>query len=327
MVKPAARREAAHWLEVEHNRLSQRRAARLVSLARSTLRYQRRISSEGERRRCAIRELAWRHPRFGYRRIVSQLSKRPEWKQAPVNHKCVRRLMKLDNLQVRPRRRRRHLKREAPSESTVIRPDQRWAMDFVFDWCANRRQLKIFTLVDHFTRENLALESGHCLPARRVVELLEQLRKAGRCPRELRVDNGPEFVSKTSWRWCERHHVELTHIQPGKPAQNGHIESFNGKLRDECLDAHVFWNLVDAQLKLKQYWKQYNSERPHSSLNGETPWVFAARHGLKPTSVSPSVDTARRNWAQANPAGSLRSGLTPAAPCRKDRLSRRRATL
>ena len=95
-------------------------------------------------------------------------------------------------------------------ESPAERPDQRWAMDFVFDWCANRRQLKIFTLVDHFTRETLALESGHSLPARRVVEMLERLRMSGRCPQELRVDNGPEFVSKTLLRWCRRHHVNLS---------------------------------------------------------------------------------------------------------------------
>jgi hypothetical protein len=99
--------------------------------------------------------------------------------------------------------------------------------------------------------KTLALESGHSLPARRVVEILERLRLAGRCPGELRMDNGPEFVSKSLLRWCHRHHVILTHIQPGKPTQYGHVESFNGKLRDECLDTHVFWNLVDAQINLK----------------------------------------------------------------------------
>jgi putative transposase len=316
MVEPGARREAAEWMRAAHAELSQRRAARLVDAGRSTLRYRRRANPERERRRSAIRELAFGHPRFGYRRIARQLNKRAEWKSTPLNHKCVRRLMKQEKLQVRPYRRRRHLKREAPVESPAERPDQRWAMDFVFDWCANRRQLKIFTLVDHFTRETLALESGHSLPARRVVEMLERLRMSGRCPQELRVDNGPEFVSKTLLRWCRRHHVNLAHIQPGKPTQNGHVESFNGKLRDECLNTHVFWNLVDAQLKLKRFWKHYNSERPHSSLNGATPWEFAERHGVKPTSVSPTVDTARRNRGQANPAGSLRSGLTPAASCR-----------
>jgi putative transposase len=200
MVKPAARREAAEWMRTAHSDLSQRRAARLVVLARSTLRYERRPNKERERRRGAIRELACRYPRFGYRRVANRLNKLAEWKQTPVNHKCVRRLMKQENLLVRPRRRRCHLKREAPVENPANRPDQRWAADFIFDWCANRRQLKIFTLVDHFTRENLALESGHSLPARRVVEILERLRLAGRCPGELRMDNGPEFVSKALLR-------------------------------------------------------------------------------------------------------------------------------
>jgi putative transposase len=312
MVKPAAQREAAESIRTAHSELSQRRAARLVGLPRSTLRYRRRKNAERERRRAAIREMAFRYPRFGYRRIARQLRKSAPWKQTPVNHKCIRRLMKLDGLGVRPRRRRRHLKREASAEIPINRPDERWAMDFIFDWCANHRQLKIFTLVDHFTRESLALESGHALPARRVVEVLDRLRRAGRRPQEIRTDNGPEFVSQVLLRWCRRHGVKLTHIQPGKPTQNGHVESFNGKLRDECLDTHVFWNLVDAQVKLKSFWKQYNSERPHSALHGETPWEFAARHGVPPSFVSPTVDTARRGWPQANPAGSLRSGLTPA---------------
>jgi putative transposase len=272
MVGRAARIETAEWMRTAHQELSQRRAAKLVGTPRSTLRYRARKSEERERRRQAIRTVAFRHPRYGYRRIAQQLNKTAEWAKTPVNHKCVRRVMREDKLQVRPRRKRKWRNQQAVAAVAIAsQPDQRWAMDFVFDWCHNGRQLKIFTLVDQFTRENLALESGHCLPAKRVVEVLEELRRKGRCPKEVRLDNGPEFISKTLLRWSERHHVKLSHIQPGKPMQNGHVESFNGKLRDECLDAHAFWNLVDAQVKLKRFWKEYNHERPHSSLNGDTP--------------------------------------------------------
>jgi putative transposase len=318
MVGRAARTEAAEWMRTAHQELSQRRAAKLVGSPRSTLRYRARESKDRQRRRQAIRELAFRHPRYGYRRIAQKLNKTPEWEKTPVNHKCVRRVMREDKLQVRPRRRRKWRSRQAVAAVTAVsQPDQRWAMDFVFDWCSNGRQLKIFTLVDQFTRENFALESGHSLPAKRVVEVLEELRRKGRCPKEIRLDSGPEFISKTLLRWSERHQVKLLHIEPGKPMQNGHVESFNGKLRDECLDTHTFWNLVDAQMKLKRFWKEYNSQRPHSSLNGDTPWEFAARHGLKPTFVSPTIDTARRGCRQANPCGSLRSGLTATTSRRK----------
>lgn len=311
MVELAARKEAADGMRTAHSGLSQRRAAQLVGVPRSTLRYQRRKNPLCDRRCQAVREMAFRHPRWGYRRITEKLRKSDEWKEIRINHKCVRRVMRREHLQVRPRRQRKaRWKGEAPPQNTVSGPDQRWAMDFVFDWCHNGKQLKIFTLVDQFTRESLALESGHSVPARRVVEVLEELRLKGRCPKELRLDNGPEFISKLLLRWAEKNGVKLMHIQPGKPMQNGHVESFNGKLRDECLDAHVFWNLVDAQVKLKQFFKEYNGDRPHSSLNGDTPWEFAARHGLKPTFVSPTVDTARRSYRQANPTGSLRSGLT-----------------
>ena len=318
MVGLAARTETAEWMRTAHQELSQRRAAKLLGTPRSTLRYRARKSKERERRRQAIRALAFRYPRYGYRRIAQKLNKTTEWNKVPVNHKCVRRVMREDKLQVRPRRKRKWCGRQTVAAVTAVsQPNQRWAMDFIFDWCNNGRQLKIFTLVDQFTRENLALESGHSLPAKRVVEVLEELRRKGRCPKEVRLDNGPEFISKTLLRWSERHQVKLSHIQPGKPMQNGHVESFNGKLRDECLDTHAFWNLVDAQVKLKRYWKEYNSERPHSSLNGDTPWEFAARHGVKPTFVSPTIDTARHGCRQANPSGSLRSGLTATASRRK----------
>ena len=295
MVELAALRRAAEQIQTAHAALSQRRAAKLLGIARSTLRYRPRVNKVREQRRQSIRELAFRYPRYGYRRISEKLRQSEKDKQALINHKCVRRVMRKENLQVRPRRRpKARLRREKALEAVMSQPDQRWGMDFVFDWCDNGKQLKVFTLVDHFSRESLALESGHSLPAKRVVEVLERLRGKGRCPKEIRIDNGPGFISKTLMKWAKRNGVKLMHIQPGKPMQNGYVESFNGKLRDECLNAHVFWNLVDAQVKLKQYWKEYNGERPHSSLNGDTPWEFAARHGLKPTFVSPTVDTARR---------------------------------
>lgn len=144
-------------------------------------------------------------------------------------------------------------------------------MDFLFDWSQAGRKLKIFTLVDRFTRESLAVRTAYSFPAQAVVDVLEDLCRHGRCPQRLRADHGPEFISNKLSAWCSEHHVELEFIEFGKPMQNGHAESFNGRLRDECLNMHYFRDLGDAQRKIGAWWREYNHLRPHTSLNGKTP--------------------------------------------------------
>lgn len=144
-------------------------------------------------------------------------------------------------------------------------------MDFIHDQLVNRRWFKALTILDHCTRESPAIEIDHSLPGERVVAALEQLRLQGRKPKVLLLDNGPEFTGRALARWASVHDVRLFFIEPGKPTQHGHIESFNGRLRAECLNPHWFGTIQEARLVIESWLRQYNCERPHSGLGGRTP--------------------------------------------------------
>jgi putative transposase len=173
----------------------------------------------------------------------------------------------------------RRLKRKrlarVPVASHVIRPNQEWALDFVADALATGRGIRALTVVDAFTRENLSLDVDTSLSSRRVTRALEAVIERRGMPEAIRCDNGPELTSRHFLSWCEERKIQLIHIQPGRPMQNGHIESFNGRLRDECLNANWFHNLADARAKIRAWRDEYNGERPHSSLGYRTPNEFA----------------------------------------------------
>ena len=154
--------------------------------------------------------------------------------------------------------------------------NQEWALDFAADTLANGRGIRVLAVVDAFTRENLSLEVDTSLSSRRVTRtLVAVIRHRGK-PDAIRCDNGPELTSRHFLSWCEEQEIQLIHIQPGRPMQNGHIESFNGRLRDECLNANWFRNLMDARVKITAWRNEYNGERPHSGLGYRTPNEFAA---------------------------------------------------
>lgn len=315
MVELPARREAAEQIRQTHPEISQRRAAKLVEIPRSTLRYHTRPQPESEKRRELIREEALRHPRYGYRRVTIAVRARCG---APVNHKSVQRTMQELRLQVPRRRRRKWLARAAaPGPQQTQHPDEGWSMDFVFDWSETRRRIKVFTLVDRCTRESLAMRVSHSIRARHVVDALDTLRVRGRCPKQLTVDHGPEFISTALSQWCLKHKVDLRYIEPGRPMQNGHAESFNGRLRDECLNMHSFLDIEDAARKICAWWREYNCERPHSALKGQTPIAFAKSCGVT-AFASHILNTAGTQRRQGNPAGALRATLTPPRSCRKN---------
>ena len=149
-------------------------------------------------------------------------------------------------------------------------------MDFVMDGLATGRAVRLLTVVDNYTRECLAIEVDSCLSSQRVTRVLEWVMGQRGAPETVRCDNGPEFTSRHFLAWCEQRRIGLVHIQPGRPMQNGHVESFNGRLRDECLNAHWFATLADARTKIEAWRQDYNDERPHSSLDYRTPREFAA---------------------------------------------------
>ena len=151
---------------------------------------------------------------------------------------------------------------------------QVWAYDFVFDACANGQQLKCLTVVDEFTHECLAIDVAGSIRSGRVIEVLSKLTSVHGSPKHLRSDNGPEFVSRAVLKWLTQVNIDIAHIDPGKPWQNGTNESFNGKFRDECLSMEWFRNRIDAKIVIEQFRRQYNEIRPHSSLGQLTPAEF-----------------------------------------------------
>lgn len=250
--------------------LSERRACELLGMDRSSMRYAARPERQPEVRK-ALEDLAQAHPRYGYRRLTVLLKRSGHG----VNHKRVQRWTAELNLKIR-RCKRKRLQRHAPVEPMVTRPDQEWAMEFVSDAAANGQTLRALTLVDVYTRECLAIEVATSIGSRPVARVLERVIGDGARPQRLRVDNGPEFISKYLLKWSQQKGVTIEHIQPGKPVQNAHIESFNGKFRDECLNLNWFRHLGDARHKIEAWRIDYNLRRPHSSLAYRTPAEFRA---------------------------------------------------
>jgi len=229
-----------------------------------------------------LRELAETRKRFGSPRMTILLN-REGW---AINHKRVERVYREEGLSLRLKRRRKrcsHLRVVMPGPTG---PDQRWSLDFVSDTLFNGRRLRLLTVVDAWDRSCPAIEVDHSLTGERVVRMLTRLKSEGRLPAVLQMDNGPEFTSRALDRWAYEHGVKLHFIRPGKPTDNGHIESFNGRLRDECLNQHAFMNLDEARQIIEDWRQDYNLERPHSALGGLSPDMY--RQQFESTTISPS---------------------------------------
>jgi len=260
------REDVAHV--IEKFQMSERRACELMEVDRSSYRYRPRPDRNVDLRR-RMMELAGERPRFGYRRLWLLLND----ERGPINRKRVQRLYRQAGLKVR-RRPRKRLK-TAPMEKPILTaPNQEWAMDFVHDQLATGQRIRTLSIIDDFTRECLALEVDTSLPSLRVIRALDQIAEHRPLPQVIRTDNGPEFTSRRFLSWSLEKRVRATRIQPGKPIQNAHIESFNGRLRDECLNVSWFSNLSDARSKIQQWRLDYNHVRPHSSLNNQPPETF-----------------------------------------------------
>jgi putative transposase len=271
MVKPAARRSASKHLRESYD-ISGRRAARVVCLHRSTMRYEpSRRDSEGLRRRLV--ELATEYPRYGYRMLTDKLHQEGE----RVNHKRVYRLYREQSLQLPKRRRKRIRSAKRAPLQPATRVNQRWSMDFVHDMLGDRRRFRALAVLDNCSRESLAIEVASSIPGARVVRVLGEIASERGIPDEIVIDNGPEFRGRELDRWATQNGVRLAFIQPGKPTQNAFIESFNATFRDECLNANWFVDFEDARFKVEQWRREYNELRPHSSIGRMPPTSFAGR--------------------------------------------------
>lgn len=253
--------------------ISAQRACRLLALQRST--YYRKSSRKDETHvRLRLRELALSRPRYGYRRLHVLLRR----EGFVLNHKRTYRLYCLEDLIVRRRRGKRKLvsgARVPPKKPLQI--NERWSMDFVSDVLSNGRRIRMLTVLDCFSRESLAIYVARSLPSRTVTQVLEQAIAIRGAPAMITIDNGPEFTSQHFDEWAFTRKIQLDYIRPGKPTENGYIESFNGKLRDECLDTSWFGSLEEARNVIETWRTEYNETRPHSSLGNLAPAQFLAR--------------------------------------------------
>ncbi len=269
MVGPIARREAVGWLQTRGTSL--RRACHVIGLSTATWRYQRRTSATN----VAVLERLQAHAavraRFGYRRLHILL----EREGLIVNHKRVHRIYQSAGLQVRRRRRKRLTRADRVPLPSASQRLERWSMDFTADTLADGRNFRTLNIVDDFTRECVAIEVDRSLPGLRVTRVLDRLHASIGLPQTIVLDNGPEFAGRTLDAWAYARGVTLRFIRPGKPIENAYVESFNGKFRDECLNEHWFISVADAKATIEAWRIDYNTIRPHSSLDGATPHHFA----------------------------------------------------
>ncbi len=241
----------------------------MVGMNRSS--YRQEPAGFDQELKSQIEVLAEKHVRWGYRRITRVLRNNGQ----RVNHKTVYRIYRHLNLAVRSKPRKRYKSRgDKPMLTTGC--NQVWSMDYMSDQLVTHRRFRTLNIIDNFSRESLAIEPDTSLPAYRVRQVLDVLKATRELPKEIIVDNGPEFRSKLMANWAEENKVTLRFIDPGKPMQNAYIESFNGRLRDECLNVHLFMNLNNAKKVIESWRQEYNADRPHSALNGLSPLAFLA---------------------------------------------------
>lgn len=261
--------------------VSERHALRVVGISASSLRYQPAPDRNGPLREIII-ALAHQYRRYGSGMIYLKLRQRG----MIVNHKRVERLYAEARLQVRRRKRK---KVPLSERQPLVRPDAAndvWSMDFVFDRSADGRVIKSLTIVDDATHESVAIVPERAIGGLAVTRILDRLAVTRGLPQVIRTDNGKEFCGRAMLTWAHSHHVALRLIEPGKPNQNAYIESFNGRLRDECLNEHWFLNLAHAQAIIEAWRREYNEERPKKALGGLTPAAYAKQLAEKSATVT-----------------------------------------
>lgn len=281
MVKPQARKAAVKYTQDKFP-VSERRACRLFRLSRTVASYRTKRSDDPklvER----LKELAGLRRRFGARRLHTLL-KREGFK---VNFKKIKRIYREQNLLLKQRKKNKiksivRVPLESPQSS-----NQRWCTDFVSDQLGpTGRRFRVLTVVDVFTRECVALYADFSIPGASVVRELELAAiERNKFPNSIVIDNGSEFTGKAMDQWAHENKIKLDFIRPGKPQENGFIESFNGKFRDECLNEHWFLSLEDARRTIEEWRIDYNENRPHTSLGNLTPREFADKLTMQENSI------------------------------------------
>jgi len=282
IVSPAHRRATAAQV-VAAGICSGRAACRYLGLARSTFRYRGRPPTPAEEQlRKRLLELSAGNPRYGYRRIAALL-RREGWR---VGKRHIQRLRRAEGLRVPPTKRkvvRRGVSTGLPTRAT--HRNHVWTWDFIADATVRGGALKLLTILDEYTRECHVLWADRALKGEDVLHWLQTAIQQQGAPEFLRSDNGSEFIAKIVQRWLKVNQIKTIYIEPGSPWQNGFVESFHGRFRDECLNREQLWTLTEARVVVGDFRHKYNQERPHSRLGYESPAVFAARSGPSPAPV------------------------------------------
>lgn len=266
---PVDRRTAADRLR-ESYPVSAERVCGLIGLERSSYYYRPKKRDDGSLRK-ALKKKAAERRRFGYRRLQVMLRR----EGCKVNHKRIYRIYREEGLQIAKRKRKQTAKWRGEFSVKPQRANERWSMDFVQDSLAGGRRIRILNVADDFTRECLAAEVDTSLPGLRVTRVLDRIIERRGKPDRLVMDNGPEFAGKALDAWACGRGIRLEFIEPGKPVQNAYMESFNGRMRDECLNDNWFISLKHAREIIEAWRIDYNCCRPHSSLDNRTPAEYA----------------------------------------------------
>lgn len=256
--------------------VSQRRACDVMDVDRSSVRY-KSVRPDDAQLREAMRRVAAERRRFAYRRIHVMLERQGIF----MNQKKLRRLYREEKLQVRKRGGR---KRALGTRRPMVLPNgtnERWSLDFVSDAFTDGRRFRVLAVIDDFSRECLTLIADTSLSGQRMTRELDAIIKRRGKPKTIVSDNGTEMTSMAVLKWCQEMGIEWHYIAPGKPMQNGFVESFNGSFRDECLNETLFSSLPQARQQISKWKEDYNKQRPHSSLGNTTPYEFATKMALQ----------------------------------------------
>ena len=255
--------------------LSLTRACDAASISRSSFHYESRRRDDVELLE-RIKEIREKKSRWGYRRVHAKLRS----EGFVVNHKRIERIWREHGFTLPARRKRKKVRTGDTVPEAAIRPNQVWSYDFMFDATHQGRRVKVLVVIDEFTREALAVVPARSLTASAVKGVLARLFSERGRPQAIRSDNGPEFIAFELTEWLEAQGAVTYHIEPGKPWQNSFAESFNNRVRDECLNPHEFWSIEHARVVLEAWRVEFNTEHPHSSLGYRTPAQFAAEFSV-----------------------------------------------
>ena len=270
-MRPSLKKQAVEYV-VEQKLCSERKACRIIGLRRSTGRYRAKpLPDKKQQLHQRIIVLSWQHPRYGYRRIRTLLEQEG-WQ---VSRKQVQRIRRKEGLKVRSKPKKRS--RRGVSTGLPIKTTHRnhvWTWDFLFDRTENGGTLKMMTLLDEYTRQNLAIRVERQITATQVLETVRWAMITYGIPGHIRSDNGSEFIAQKGQKWLKDNEIKTLYIDPGSPWQNGYIESFHSRFRDECLDREVLLNLREARVVIEDWRQHYNRERPHSRLGYRSPEAF-----------------------------------------------------